>query len=295
MCCASSGSTESMPASDGQSDTRSDADALAQSTSVDEIWSTVSGPPDGPGICIVHGSMDRSTGMMRLARRVDHAARVVRFDRRGYGRSRAHPGPFTLGGNVEDLLAVLDHHLPDRPIHLFGHSYGGDVVLAASRSLGDRVASIVVFEPPLSWMPWWPSGSAKLLTDADGRPTDDTAEAAERFMRRLIGDDRWERLPSRTRTERRAEGRALVEELADLRKHPAFNSGDIAVPVLAMCGSRGADHHRRAARELEAMLPGAKALEVAGARHFGPNTHPDEVAEAWLVHLGVDGLSVGRG
>ena len=259
------------------------------------IWSTVSGPPDGPGICIVHGSMDRSTGMMRLARRVDHAARVVRFDRRGYGRSRAHPGPFTLDGNVEDLIALLDQHLPDQTVHLFGHSYGGDVVLAACRELRDRVASVVVFEPPLSWTPWWPSGSANLLVDSEGRPVDDTGAAAERFMRRLIGDDRWDRLPPRTRSERRAEGDALVGELADLRTRPAFEPADIAVPVLAMCGSRGADHHRRAARELEGMLHGARALEIPGARHFGPNTHPDEVAEAWLAHLGVEGLTVGRG
>ncbi len=283
MCCASSGSADSMP------------ESHPEPTIAGGIWSTVSGPLDGPAICIVHGSMDRSTGMMRLARRVDHAARVVRFDRRGYGRSRAHSGPFTLAGNVDDLIAVLDLHLPDRAVHLFGHSYGGDVVLAASRRLGDRVASIAVFEPPLSWTPWWPSGSANLLVDVDGQPVDDTDDAAERFMRRLIGDDRWERLPPRTRTERRAEGRALVGELADLRERPAFDVVDISVPVLAMCGSRGADHHRRAARELEEMLPEARSLEIPGARHFGPNTHPDEVAEAWLAHLNVDGFSVGRG
>lgn len=246
-------------------------------------------------MCIVHGSMDRSTGMTRLARRVDHAARVVRFDRRGYGRSRGHSGPFTLAANVDDLIAVIDRHLPDRPVHLFGHSFGGDVVLAACSRLGERAASVTVFEPPLSWLPWWPAGTSSLMVDEAGRPVDDTAVAAERFMRRLIGDARWERLPARTRAERRAEGRALVEELADLRARPAFDPTDIAVPVLAMCGSLGADHHRRAARELEAILPGSRAYEVAGARHFGPNTHPDAVARAWLDHLGIEGLSVSTG
>ena len=37
----------------------------------------------------------------------------------------------------------------------------------------------------------------------------DPAGAAERFMRRLIGDARWERLPQATREARRAEGPAL--------------------------------------------------------------------------------------
>ena len=246
-------------------------------------------------MCIVHGSMDRSTGMMRLARRGDHAARVVRFDRRGYGRSRGHPGPFTLAANVDDLVTVIDRHLAGRSVHLFGHSFGGDVVLASCARLGERVASVTVFEPPLSWLPWWPAGTSSLLVDEEGRRVDDSEAAAERFMRRLIGDARWERLPPRTRAERRAEGRALVEELSDLRRRPAFDPADIAVPVLAMCGSRGADHHRRAARELEAVLPGSRAHEVPGARHFGPNTHPDAVAAAWLDHLGVEGLSVATG
>ncbi len=114
-------------------------------------------------------------------------------------------------------------------------------------------------------------------------------------MRRLIGDDRWERLPPRTRTERRAEGRALVGELADLRERPAFDAGDIAVPVLAMCGSRGADHHRRAARELEGCSPKRDRSRLPAPVTSGRTPIPDEVAEAWLAHLGVDGLNVGRG
>ena len=35
-------------------------------------------------------------------------------------------------------------------------------------------------------------------------------------MRRLIGDEKWERLPRRRRAARRAEGAAMVGELADL-------------------------------------------------------------------------------
>ena len=243
------------------------------------IWSSLTGPEDGPALVLVHGSMDRSTGLSRLARRFDGDHRVLRLDRRGYGRSSKHPGPFTVADHVSDLLEVIADRLDGRPLHLFGHSFGGNVVLAASTRLGDRVRSVTVYESPLSWMEWWPGGSAKAFAESD------PADAAEAFMRRLIGDERWERLPPRTRAERRAEGPVLVGELTDLRRHAPWQAEQIAAPVLAMAGSRGADHHRRAATFLAEVLPGCRSVEIEGARHFGPNTHPDEVATVLRRHI----------
>ena len=108
---------------------------------------------------------------------------------------------------------------------------------------------------------------------------DDPDEAAERFMRRLIGDDRWDRLPPSTRRARRSEGRAMVGELADLRSGAPWHADRITVPVLAMRGEHGQEHHRRGIDALAAMLPDVEIHAVAGARHFGPNTHPDAVGE----------------
>lgn len=247
------------------------------------IWSSVTGPEDGPTVVLVHGSMDRSTGLSRLARRVDEDHRVLRLDRRGYGRSSEHTGPFTVADHVADLLTVIDDRLDGRPLHLFGHSFGGNVALAASTHLGDRVRSVTIYESPLSWMEWWPGGSAKAFAESE------PADAAEAFMRRLIGDERWERLPERTRAERRSEGPVLVGELTDLRRHAPWRAEDILAPVVAMAGSRGADHHRRAATFLAEVLPRCRSVEIEGARHFGPNTHPDEVAVVLRDHIVASG------
>jgi pimeloyl-ACP methyl ester carboxylesterase len=247
------------------------------------VWSSVTGPEDAPVLVLVHGSMDRSTGLSRLARRFDEDHRIVRLDRRGYGRSAGHPGPYTVSDHVDDLLAVIAERIGDRSLHLFGHSFGGNVVLAASTALGDRVRSITVYESPLSWMDWWPGRSATAFAESDA------ADAAESFMRRLIGDARWERLPERTRVERRAEGPVLVGELTDLRRRAPWVADDITAPVLAMAGSLGADHHRRAATFLAEVLPDCRAVEVESARHFGPNSHPDEVAAEVRAHLAACG------
>ena len=95
------------------------------------IWSATNGVVGAPHVVLIHGSLDRSAGMLKLSRRLDDSFRVTRFDRRGYGRSNPHPGPFTIGGQVEDLTTVIDDaDGAGRPLVLIGHSYGGNVALA---------------------------------------------------------------------------------------------------------------------------------------------------------------------
>lgn len=231
---------------------------------------------------LVHGSMDRSGGLLKLSRRLDGDALAVRYDRRGYGRSVGVGGPYGCAQHVEDLAAVLADAIPDaivtgRPVVLFGHSYGGNVALAYAARWPDRVDAVAVYETPLSWTDWWPNDTA----GGAALGVDDPAEAAERFMRRLIGDDRWERLPASTRAARRDEGVAMVAELADLRARPPWQAGAIRCPVVAMAGERGREHHRRSVGHLATELD-ATTVTIAGASHPGPNTHPDAVAAVVL-------------
>lgn len=240
------------------------------------IWSATTGPAGAIHVVLIHGSLDRSAGMLKLSRRLDDSFRVTRFDRRGYGRSNPHPGPFAIDDHVHDLVSVIDsaRGAGAEPVVLVGHSYGGNVALALVDRHPGRVAAVVTYESPLSWEPWWPRDSAGGNAMAW---SEDPEEAAERFMRRLIGDDRWERLPPATRRARRNEGVAMVGELADLRSHAPWRAERIDVPVLVMRGEHGQEHHRLGTDTLGRLLPDAEVHTVAGARHFGPNTHPDRV------------------
>ena len=65
-----------------------------------DIWSEEVGPVDAPLVVLIHGSMDRSSGMLKLSRHLDARARVLRYDRRGYGRSAPHDGPFAIDEQV---------------------------------------------------------------------------------------------------------------------------------------------------------------------------------------------------
>jgi len=244
------------------------------------IWSVATGPhevaPPGHGeMVLVHGSLDRAAGLLKLSRQFDPEWRVTRYDRRGYGRSRPCDGPFTIAAQVADLVHVVRTHVGASPVVLVSHSYGGNVALATADRHPELVRAIVTYESPMSWEDWWPASSAGSEAVGWG---DDPHDAAERFMRRLIGDARWERLPPATRAARRAEGPAMVAELVALRAAPPWDPARIGVPVLAMLGEHGSQHHQRGMRHLADVLPDCTFAVVPGARHFGPNTHAALVA-----------------
>jgi pimeloyl-ACP methyl ester carboxylesterase len=246
-------------------------EAERSATDLGGVWVAESGPEDAPVVAVIHGSLDRSAGMLRVARHLDNEYRVIRYDRRGYGRSRPHDGPFGLEEQVKDLTGILH----GRDALIFGHSYGGNVALAFAERFPHQVGAVAVYETPLSWYDWWPgttAGSNALATR--GEPED----AAEAFMRRLIGDQRWEELPERTRIDRRREGPAMVGELADLRQRPAWDPAKILMPVLTLFGERGATHHRRGMEFLAAELSQAEVRVLADAGHGAPLTHAEELA-----------------
>lgn len=241
-----------------------------------EIWQATTGVVDATHVVLVHGALDRSAGLLKLSRRLVGEFRVTRYDRRGYGRSAECHGPYDMERQVLDLLGVIERaeDAGDRCV-IVGHSYGGNVALAAADRHPELVHGVVSYESPLSWEAWWPGGSA----GGDALVwRHDPAEAAERFMRRLFGDDRWEHLPASVREARRAEGEAMVGELIDLREHVPWSAERIVAPVLALHGERGSEHHRKGMEAVGAVLREATVHAIPGARHFGPNTHPDEVA-----------------
>jgi pimeloyl-ACP methyl ester carboxylesterase len=254
------------------------------------VWSEEVGEEDAPLVVLIHGSMDRSSGMLKLSRALGSHSRVLRYDRRGYGRSalcaaghgeeriHPHPGPFDIGAQVDDLVSLL----AGRAAVLVGHSYGGNVALATAARHPHLVRSIAIYETPLSWEPWWPGTTAGSVAAAGSL---EPGEAAERFMRRLIGDVRWEALPERTRSTRRREGSAMVGELADLRQHQPWTAADINVPVRAGYGSGGAAHHQRGMRHVGATVKGAVVVELPGCRHDAPLSHPVLFAKEMVLPL----------
>jgi pimeloyl-ACP methyl ester carboxylesterase len=223
---------------------------------------------EGPQIVLVHGAMDRGAGMLKVARRLG-GREVVRYDRRGYGRSVAAPPTKRFSEQVDDLRAVLG----GRPTVLFGHSYGGVVAMALASTAAPEVLGVACYEAPRAWEQWWPPPPP---------PGVDPADTAEGFMRRMVGDQGWEALPSGTRAARRAEGPALVAELREQRTR-RYDAAAIGVPVVIGVGELSGERAHRAAQLTVGEAPLGELVVVSGAGHGAPTSHPAQISELVLA------------
>jgi pimeloyl-ACP methyl ester carboxylesterase len=221
-----------------------------------------------PTVVLVHGSLDRGSSFARTVRRLGDL-HVVTYDRRGYHHSRTMPLAHSLERHVADLVALVG----PGPAVVVGHSYGGDVAIGAAMAAPDAIGAVGAYEPPLPWCEWWPRRSASSITN------EDPARYAEGFFRRVVGDAGWDRLTERARDERRADGPALVAELADLRRRDApFDLGSLRVPLVLGRGGKSVWHHRKAIDALVDLVPEAEVVEIPGSAHGAPLSHPDAFA-----------------
>lgn len=223
--------------------------------------------------------MDRAGSFARVVSQLP-GHRVIRYDRRGYGESIDAGPPATLADHVADLAAVVEERAGG-PAVVIGHSLGGTVVIVLAQRRPDLVAAAGAYEAPRSWEPWWPEASA----GSEAVAADDAGDAAERFMRRMVGDARWEGLADGVRSARRAEGPALLAELRSLREAPAYDEAAITVPVLLARGSEARPQHVRGMTALASALPGHPVVTVLdGADHGVHLSHPGDFA-TWIEQV----------
>ncbi len=242
--------------------------------------------PSEPIVVMVHGTLDRGTSFIRL-RNALSSHHVIAYDRRGYHRSRDALGPSgtehdgSFASHLEDLFEVLD----EREAVVVGHSYGGNLALAAAYQRPDLVVACVAFEPPLPWESWWPKPGQRYTGEVGGseyRPVEidiPPEEAAELFFRRIVGDSKWERLPEESKRQRRSEGATMVAELKSLRMISApYVAESIIVPVAIGRGSETAKRQVKGTDQLASQIPNSKLWVIEGANHGAHLTHPKQVS-----------------
>ena len=74
-------------------------------------------------------------------------ARVLTWDRPGYGESGPPLSPRTVGNVAAEALELLARVAPDGPLVLVGHSQGGLYSNAVARLAGDRVVGVILLDP----------------------------------------------------------------------------------------------------------------------------------------------------
>jgi pimeloyl-ACP methyl ester carboxylesterase len=230
-------------------------------------------PGPGARVVFVHGVMDRAGGFAKVLRRLPEL-NLVRYDRRGYGDSQGGPLHDTLDGHVDDVLTVIG----EQPSVVVGHSLGGILALAASIRRPDLVRAIAAYETPMPWSPWWTEKSQSAAVHA-GPVDQDPEEAAERFLRKMLTDELWDRFPPSMKRARLAEGHALLSEMSAMAGAGVFvHTSDVTVPVVAAHGTRSKRMHVESARALSVEAADGELVVIEGAGHTAHYTHPDDFA-----------------
>jgi len=198
------------------------------------------------------------------------------------------------------LLPGSNNSFAPPGLHLVGHSYGGALALQMALQQPRRVRSLTLYEP----LPFGVIRSAAPADEALGE-IEAIAGAVEALVRRgdLEGAARifvgywggataWQAMDPAQRAALRAR-MASVAQHSEALFRATWTPRLLAclqMPVLLIYGAATRAPARRLIDLLGAACPQAQCVEIAGAGHFGPMTHPAEVNAAISRHLSANGL-----
>lgn len=265
----------------------------------------VAGDPAATSVVVLHGGGQTRHSWGRLARRLARSDyHVVSMDMRGHGDSDWAPdGDYRLDAFVADLHAVLEQ-LPQPPV-LIGASLGGISALLAVGECPRELARGLVLVDVVPRME--PHGLRRIrefmLAHLGG--FDDIKQAVEavasylpqrtrspnpqglRKNLRVADNGRlyWHWDPAFMNSDRQPGASGHVQRLRDAARQ-------VRIPTLVVRGNLSDVVSREGADDLLALIPDARAVEVAGAGHMVAGDRNDafnDAVETFLSELRLDG------
>ena len=205
--------------------------------------------------------------------------RVVRYDHRGFGKTKPTHTPFMLH---EDLLSVMRRLGIARAV-LVGCSMGGSTAIDFALAYPDMVDALVLSGPGLSGWAWSPE-MVKFLTDMFERIGAGDIDGARELNERL-----WLDGPRDSRSIDpiyRARASALSvdnfrPERWTIQPQPpsppsSERLAEIKAPTLVMIGDCDAPDLHKIATLLVSEIAGARLVTILNAAHMPNLEHPDQ-------------------
>jgi pimeloyl-ACP methyl ester carboxylesterase len=256
------------------------------------------GSHDRPPLLFSHATGFHGRCYLPIAAALDDRFHSIAFDYRGHGDTPRPPGEVVWEGYADDAEEVArrtaDEH--GAPIVAFGHSMGGACLLMAAHRDPSLFAGLVVFEPivfpPAGLRPEgagpspmvqaalrrrssFPSYEAAIANYASKPPLDAfTPESLDAYVRFGFapGEDGAVHLKCRPETEaatfETGGGHATWSVLAE-----------ITTPVLVLAGAPAPMQPSTLAATIAELLGAGTYRQLDHLDHFGPMTHPHEIAE----------------
>src|SRR3984957_10412814 len=257
----------------------------------------------GATIVFVPGSCSTAAAWRPIVAALAGCFRCVTTSLPGYGGTAERRPPIdpSMTREVEVVEAVVrraagPHHAP---VHLVGHSFGGQVALAVALRRQVPVASLVIAEATVldllraggeidHYQAFRDVTDRYFTAFQQGRP-----EAIAALIDFYSGPGTFESWPARARDFVVASAPTNILDWASaygfLLPLPALRTIDIATCIV--CGGLSHPALRRASELLSIHLPDASFVTIADAAHFMISTHPEEMAGIIAGHCG---LSTGR-
>ncbi len=104
---------------------------------------------DGPPLVLIHGVTDCWQGWLPVVPALAARWRLYTPDLRGHGRSGHAPGTYSIPEYTADIVAFL-REVVGAPAVLVGHSLGAIIAVAVAAAAPERVAAVVLEDPPLA-------------------------------------------------------------------------------------------------------------------------------------------------
>ena len=246
----------------------------------------------GPPLVLVHGGFsDHTTNWAYVKPLLAERFTVYAVARRGRGETDATEG-HRLEDEAADVAAVVQ--AAGEPVFLLGHSYGALCALNAAALVPDRIAGLVLYEPPwpdalsadmvarleqLGARGDWDAMVETFLTDGLQVPWDD--------VRALQATPDWAPWI--------ADAKATLADLSALARYTFTPEPyrTLAMPVLLLVGSES-PRELYVTDALAATLPDVRIVALEGQAHEGMTTAPELFFETVTRFL-ADDLAGGRG
>jgi pimeloyl-ACP methyl ester carboxylesterase len=204
---------------------------------------------EGPALVFVHGMGVSSTSWAAQMAALEDRYKVVAWDLLGHGQSPVPEDPelYSRDGALEDLDAVIAATTDGEPPVLVGHSLGGYLSLAYAATRTQAVRGLVV-----------------MATGPGFRDSE----------KREAWNARSSRNAHRFGVELQVAGLNLQHDSLVMDRLP-----EIAVPILALCGSADDESYARSAQYLARKMPDARFVEIEGGGHLmHEDSHAAEIA-----------------
>lgn len=231
---------------------------------------------------MIHGSAaDHSTWSIQLAGNLRERFTLIAYDRRIEAA--------TVEEHADDARGKLDG-----PALVIGSSFGAVVALDLVRRYPAVCAGAILIEPPMPASDDGPSDATAFFDDFDRRVAEQGGPAAgEFFLRTVLGDAAFERMPKTFRERSAAKWEAIrADSGALLTYRPRYAElAAVTTPILLLGGDRSAPYFRPTLEALARALPRARLEIVAGAGHMLHAEAPRRFAElviGFATEIGIE-------